>query len=170
MRDGKHVAKQLDCTTSITSTQNNEIHGIHFGPHTTFSRLSCLASKWKPALINISGADWTSTKSNHSNQQVPYESSSENSISGLVMIVGLMMIHISSEHNTTGIFSNVSSSSWRISHFRCTSIVDRFTLLTLRAINSTARWIQATGDRIHRINFLPERRLCESYVHPTWLT
>jgi len=44
---GKHMAKQLDCTTSITSTQNNGINGIHFGLHTTFSRLSCLASKQK---------------------------------------------------------------------------------------------------------------------------
>ena len=44
---GKHMAKQLDCTTSIARTQNNGIHGIHFGPHITFSRLSHLASKPK---------------------------------------------------------------------------------------------------------------------------
>jgi hypothetical protein len=77
---GKHMAKQLDCTTSITRTQNNGIHGIHFGPHTTFSRLSCLASKQKPGLINISGVHWTTSKCNHSNQQMPYESTSLNSI------------------------------------------------------------------------------------------
>jgi hypothetical protein len=42
---GKHMAKQLDCTTSIASTQNNGIHGIHFSLHTTFSRFSHVASK-----------------------------------------------------------------------------------------------------------------------------
>jgi hypothetical protein len=68
------MAKQLDCTTSIESTKNDGIHGIHFGLHTTFSRLSRLASKRKPGLINISGVDWTTLKSNHSNQQMPCES------------------------------------------------------------------------------------------------
>jgi hypothetical protein len=34
------MAKQLDYTTSIVSTLNNGIHGIYFGPHTTFPRLS----------------------------------------------------------------------------------------------------------------------------------
>jgi len=37
---GKHKAKQMDCTTSIASTQNNGIHGIHFSQHTTFTRLN----------------------------------------------------------------------------------------------------------------------------------
>jgi hypothetical protein len=43
LRDCKHMAKQQDCTTSIASTQNNRIHGIRFGPHTTFSMVSRLA-------------------------------------------------------------------------------------------------------------------------------
>jgi len=77
------MAKQLDCTTSIESTQNNGIHGIHFGQHTTFNRLSLLASKRKPGLINISGVDWTTSKSNHSIQQMHYQSSSLNSNFGL---------------------------------------------------------------------------------------
>ena len=76
MRGGKRMAKQLDCTTSIESTQNNGIHGTHFGPHTTFSRLSRLASKRKPGLINISGVDWTTLKLNHSIQQITFETSS----------------------------------------------------------------------------------------------
>jgi hypothetical protein len=44
---GKHMAKQLDCTTSIASTQNNGIHGIHCSLHMTFSRLRHLAWKRK---------------------------------------------------------------------------------------------------------------------------
>jgi len=159
------MANQLDCTTSIASTQNNGIHGIHFGPQTTSSRLSRLASKRKPWLFNISGVDWTTTTSNHPNQQVPYESSSQNSISGSAMIVRLKMIHIFLEHYTTGIFSNVSSSFWHISHFRCTSILNRCASLTLRAVKFPARWTWAIGGGIHRINFLPERQLCQSYVH-----
>jgi hypothetical protein len=46
--EGKRMAKHLDCTTSITSTQKNGIHGIHFGLHTTFTKLNGLASKQKP--------------------------------------------------------------------------------------------------------------------------
>jgi len=139
MRGGQHMAKQLDCTTSIASTQNNEIHGIHFGPLTTISKLSHLASKRKPGLINISGVDWTTTQSNDSNRQMPCESCSLNSISGLAMIVGLKMTHISSEHYSTGIFSNVYSSCWHVSHFRRTSILNRCATLTLRVVESTAR-------------------------------
>ena len=139
MRAEQCMAKRLDYTTSIESTQNNGIHGIHFGPHTTFSRLSRLASKRKPGLINISGMDWTTSKSNHSIQQMPYESSSLNSISGSAMMAGLKMTHICSEHYTTGICSTVSSSFWHISHFRRTSILNRCAWLTLRVVKSTMR-------------------------------
>jgi len=139
MRGGKRMAKQLDCKTSIESTQNDGTHGIYFGLHTTFSRLSCLASKRKPGLINISDVDWTTTKSNNSNHQMPFESSSLNSISGSAMIVGLKMTHTSSEHYTTGIFSNESSAFWHISHSRCTSILNRCALLTPRVVEFTAR-------------------------------
>jgi hypothetical protein len=98
------MAKQLDCTTSIESTEKNGIDRIHFGPHTTFTRLSRAASRGKPGLINISGVDGPTSKSNHFIQQMPYESSSLNAISGSAMIVGLKMTHICSEHYTTGIF------------------------------------------------------------------
>jgi len=139
MRGRKRMAKQLDCTTSIESTQNDGIHGIHFSLHTTFNRRSRLASKRKPGLINISDVDWTTTKLNHSNQQMAFESSSLNSISGSAMIVGLKMTHTSLEHYTTGIFSNVSSSFWHVSHFRRTSILNRCASLTPRVVKITAR-------------------------------
>jgi hypothetical protein len=42
------MAKQLDFTTNIASSQDDGIHGIHFGPHITFSKLNRLASKQKP--------------------------------------------------------------------------------------------------------------------------
>jgi len=139
MGGGMRVAKQLDCTTSSESTQNDGIHGIHLGPHMTFSRLSRVGSKRNPGLINISGVDWTTSKSNHSIQQMLFESSSLNSISGSAMTVGLKMTHISLEHYTTGIFSNVSSSFWHIAHFRCTSILNRCASPTLWVLESTAR-------------------------------
>jgi len=170
MQGGKHMAKQLDCTTSIASTENDGIHGIHFGLHMTFSRLSHLASKQKPGSISISGVDCTTSGSNNSDQQMPCESSSLNSIPSLAMIVGLNIIHISSEHYTTGIFSNVASTFWHISNFRRTLILNRCASLTLRVIESTGRWTPAIGGGRHRINFLPERRLWQSYVHPTRLT
>ena len=132
MQGSKCMAKQLDCTTSIESIQNNGIHRFNFGLHMTFDRLSHLASKQKPGSINISGVDWTTSKLNHSMQQMSYKSSSLNSISGLAMTVELKMTHISLEHYTTEIFSNVSSSFWHISHFRCSS-------LTLTVVESTAR-------------------------------
>jgi len=136
----------------------------------TFSRLSRLASKPKPGLSDISGMERTTSKLNHSILLMPYESSSLNLISGSAMTVGLQMSHISSEHYTTEIFSNVSGSCWHISHFRSTSIVNRGTSQPLRVIESTVTWTEAIGGGIHRINFLPERRWCQSYVHPTRLT
>jgi len=101
---------------------------------------------------------------------MPYESCSLNLISCLAMIVGLKMTHISSEHYSIGIFSNVSSSFWHISHFRRTSILNRCASQTLRGVESTARWTRANGGGIHKIYFLPERRLYQSFVHPTRLT
>jgi len=139
MGGGKHMAKQLDCTTSIASTQNNGIHGIHLSLHTTFSRLSRLSSKPKPGYIYTSGVDWTTSKSKHSNQQMPFESSSLNSNSGSAMIVGMKIIPMSLEYYTIEIFSNVSSSFWHISNFRHTSMVSRCALLTLMVIESPAR-------------------------------
>jgi hypothetical protein len=53
MRGGKRMAKQLDCTTNFESTYNNGIHGIHFSPHTTFSRLNRVVRKKKHELINF---------------------------------------------------------------------------------------------------------------------
>jgi len=164
------MAKQLDCTISIASTQNNGIYGSHFGHHTTFSRLSHLASKWKPGQINISGVDWRISKSNHSNQQMPCESSSLNWMLGFAMIVGLKITHTSFEHYTTGIFSNVSSSCWHMSHFGSTSKWNQCALQNLRVIECTARWTWEISGGILRINFLPERRLCQSFVQQTRLT
>jgi len=170
MWGGKRMAKQLDSTTSIKSTQNNGIHGIHFSPLMTFSRLSRLATKWKPGLNNISGMDWTTSKSNHSNQQMLYKSSSLNLISGSAIIVGEKMTHISSEHCPTAIFPNLSSSFWHISHFRRTSILNRGASLALMGLKSTTRRTRAIGGGIHRINFLPDQRLYQWYVHPARLT
>jgi len=70
MQGGKYLAKELDCTTSIASTQNNGIHGIQFSQHTTFNRLNCLASNQKHESITIWGVDWTTSKSNHFNLQI----------------------------------------------------------------------------------------------------
>jgi len=44
------MAKQLDCTISIASTQNNGIHGIHSSQHTTFNLLNHLANKTKTSI------------------------------------------------------------------------------------------------------------------------
>jgi len=101
---------------------------------------------------------------------MPWESSSLNSIWGSTMIVGFKMTHISSQPYTTGIFSNVFSSSWHISHFMHTSKWNRCATLTLRVVESTVRWTREPGGGIHRINFLPERQLCQSYVHLMRLT
>ena len=103
------MAQQLDYTTSIASTLNYAIHGIHFGPHTTFSRHNHFTSKQIRRLNNIGGVDWTTGKSHHSIQRMPCKGSSHNSNLSLAMIVGLKMTHISLEHCITEIFSNVSS-------------------------------------------------------------
>jgi len=61
------LMKQLDCTTSIASTQNNGIHRIYFSLHTSFNRSNYLASKWNCGLISIRGVDWATSQSNHFN-------------------------------------------------------------------------------------------------------
>jgi hypothetical protein len=139
MRGGKRMATQLYCTTSIASTWNNAIHGILFSQHMTFSKLSCLTSKRKPKLINISGVDWPTSKLNHSNQQMCYKSCSLKSILGFAMMIGLKMTDISSEYYTTAIFSYVSHSFCQMSHIVRTGILNWCASLTLRVAESTAR-------------------------------
>jgi hypothetical protein len=170
MRGGKRIAKQQGCTTSIESTQNNWIHGTQFGPNMTFTRLSHLATKRKPELINIWGMDWTTSQWNHSIQQITFETSSLHELWGSAMTAGLMVTHISSEHYNAGIFSNLSISFWHINNFRCTSILNRCTSLTRRIFESAGRCTWAIGGGIHKINFLPKWRLSQSYVHPSRLT
>jgi len=96
-----------------------------------------------------------------------YESSSLDSISGSAMIVGLKIIRTSLEHYTTGIFWNVYSAFWHISHFRRNSILNRCALHTRKVAEYTARWTQAISGGICKISFLLERRLCQSFVHLT---
>jgi len=98
------------------------------------------------------------------------QSSSLDSISGSAMIVGLKIICTSSEHYTAGIFSNVYSSFWHISQFRRTSIFNLCTLQTRKVAKYTARWTRVISGGICKISFLPERRLCQLFVHPTWPT
>jgi len=114
--------------------------------------------------------DWTTSKSNHSNQQMPCESSSLNLISGSAMIVGLKITHITLEHYTTRILSNVFSSIWHISHCRRTSILNWCASQTWKPAEYTARWTLVIGGGICVISFLPERQLFQSCVHPTKLT
>jgi hypothetical protein len=94
----------------------------------TFNRLNHLASKPKYRLISNWGVDWTASKSNPFNLQMPWESSSLNLISGSALIIGMKIIQTSSEHYTTGIISNIFSSFGHISHFRCTLIMNRWAL------------------------------------------
>jgi len=96
-----------------------------------------------------------------------YESSSLDSISGSAMRVGSTIIRTSSEHYTTGIFSNVYSSFWHFAHFRHTSIVKWFALPTGKVTEYSVRWTQAIGSGIHKISSLLERWLCQSFVYPT---
>jgi len=91
-------------------------------------------------------------------------------ISGSVAIVELKIIHQSSEHYTKGIISNVFSSSWHISHCRCTLISNWCSLHTRKGSGWTAIWTLAIGGGIRKISFLPLRQLCQSLLHPTRLT
>jgi hypothetical protein len=92
------------------------------------------------------------------------------SIMGSAMIVGFMFIRLFSVLYTTGIFSNICSFFWRISHFRHTSDWNQCTWLARKVAEYTAKWILETGDGIYKISFLQKRRLYKSYVHPTRLT
>jgi len=169
MSRGKHMAKQPDCTTSISSTQHNGIHGIYFGQYTTFNRFNHLASKPNHGWINIWGIDWTTTKLNRFNQQICCERYSRNSVLGWVIIVGLMIIHLFSEHYTTWIFPNVYSCDWHISQFRSTPILIQCAVKAQKDTGYTARWTRAIGGGIRYASSLREQKLCQSLVHPTRL-
>jgi len=112
------MAKQLDCKTSITSTENKGIQGIHFDPHITIRRLSSFACKRKAGYDKISDVSCTTSKSNRSNLRMVYDTSTLIPISCSAMIVGLKLTCISSEHYTTDIVTSVSSSVCHISQFR----------------------------------------------------
>jgi len=86
------------------------------------------------------------------------------------MTVRLKMTHISSENYTSGIYPNVCSSSWHISHCRHISILNRWASVTLRVVWSKVSRIWPIGGGIRRINLLPEWQLSHSYVHPPRLT
>jgi len=124
MQGGNHRAKQLDCTTSITSNQNNGIHPIHFGQLTTFKTLNRLGSKQKCGQDNIWNRDCTTSIVNLFYQQMPSKSYSRNLVSGSVMTFWMKLIHISSAHYTTGLLSNVYCFFWHISHFSSNVILN----------------------------------------------
>jgi hypothetical protein len=98
------------------------------------------------------------------------KSFSLNSILGLAMIVGLMIIHISSDHYTTVIFSTVYSSFWHISHFRRNSLLHWCTSRTRQFSEYTLRWTWPLGGEISRISYFSEQLLCQSFFDPTRLT
>ena len=70
-------------------------------------------------------------------------SSTLNSISSLAMILRMKILCISSEHYTWGIFSNVYSSFWHITHFRCTFSLNWCSLLTCTSIELNKRHLDS---------------------------
>jgi len=83
------MAKQLDCTTNITSTESYDIHGIYVSPHITYNKLNHLANKWTYWLSMIRGMDWKTLLLNYSIQKIPRKSSSLNLIPCFAMKAGL---------------------------------------------------------------------------------
>jgi len=68
------------------------------------------------------------------------------SIPGLVIMrVPLKIIHTSSEQYTTVIIINVSGSFWYISHFRCTSIGNRYASISRKIAIYTVRQTLPVG-------------------------
>jgi len=124
-----------------------------------------------PAIGQISfwGMQWTTSKLNYFNQQIPCASSSLNLISGSVMIAAFKIIYISSEHYTTAIFSNKFSTFWYIFHCMGWLILNQCVSLTQRDTEYTARWTPVIGGGLHIITFLLERWKCQSFEHPTSL-
>jgi len=166
----KHRATQLDCTTSIKSTQNNGIHDIFFSQHMTFNRLDYLVNKQKFGSYSTWGVHLTTSKWNLSNLQMLYKSSSLKWIFGSAMMVGLKTIRISSEQYTTGIFPNAFNSFWDISYLWCISILTTCSSRTPKFDRYTARHTLLIGDGVCKISIPPERWLCQSFVHSPRLT
>jgi len=86
------------------------------------------------------------------------------------MIVGMKIIYISWEDYATGIYLHVYCTFWHISHFRCTSILNRCALKTWKITKHTVRSTRAISGEVLKISFLPEPWLCQSFGHLTRLT
>jgi len=172
MQGDQHIAKQLDCTTSIASSLNNEIHGVHFAQHMTFNRPNHVSSIQICGWINIWVVDWTSFIWNDFNQHMLYKCSSLDSILGSPMFVGSMIICTSSEHYTCWMPLDEYCSFVHISHFRRTSILNQCALQTLTVVEYMARWTWMIAGWLCKVSALPERQLCHLVVHltkTTWL-
>jgi len=61
---------------------------------------------------------------------------------------------------------NVYHSFWHISHFRCTWFLNQCASQTQKVAEYTVRWTRVIGGSMHKISFLPEGQLCQSFVHP----
>jgi len=151
------MAKQQDCTTSIASTQNNVIHGIYFRQHMTFDRDNHLASERNHESISIWSIDLTTSIWNHLNLQILYNSFSLKLISSSAMIGRVNIIHQSSEHCTTQMFSNVISYFLHLSHCRRISILNMPASQTQKVAKYPATWFGVIVGGIQRIRCLLER-------------
>jgi hypothetical protein len=83
--------------------------------------------------------DWTTSKSSDFDQQMLCKSASLKRISGAAMIVGLKIMHLSLEHYTMEMFSNVFSSFSHIPHFRRTVLLDQYASQTQNMAEYTAK-------------------------------
>jgi len=96
-----------------------------------------------------------------------FESSSLDSISGWVMIIGSKIICLSSEHYTIEIFWSVFTSFRHSTHVRCISILNQCTSETLKVNEHTAWWTAMISGGIDKISSLPLWQICQSFVHLT---
>jgi hypothetical protein len=150
-----HNPKQLDCTISIASSKINRIDGIHFGQPMMFNRFNYVTNIQKYDWINICDMDWKGSISNNFDQPMPCESSLLNSISGWVMILKFSIIHLSSEHRTTGIFLQSILFLFTLLQFlmpqHCKSACHRTQGITKYVV----RFTDVIGGGMHKSNFQP---------------
>lgn len=111
MRKVLIMAKQLACAMSIKSTQSNGIIAIQCALHMKVSKLHYSARKDKFRSMTIQGVDRTTSKSILWKLPTACKIATLNSTWCSAMIVASKIPRIFSEHHTTAIFSNSSSSS-----------------------------------------------------------
>jgi len=171
MWEGKHMSKQLDCSTRIAITQNNGIHGIDYrSAHHLQQAQSCSqqAKVWVDQPLRCGLHNFNIKLFQSGDALWKLLSRIDFELGNACWIEDDLHIFRISYYR---VILKVYISFLHMSHSMCTSILKPCTLHSRTVAEYTARSKWAIACGIRKISFLLERRLCQLFVHQigtTW--